>query len=285
MATSTSAGAMGVEQLGGHRRPGGRLGRRRVRRQVLGEDPTLGRSVGVEVLQHHEAGAGGDRAGEHAVLQRRELLRPAVVGRRVEAGVHDSGALAHGRGERRVAGITGDAHRAGNGPAGAADGDHLVAAAHQGIDEVPADLTDPEHDVAVHRVPLRPSASGRAAVSTRDGDRPARAEHGVVPLDVHADRRRDRPAEGPQRGRGRTARPVRYADPGGPAPRPGRSRRPRRRSRPGRRVRPSTSRTRSTRRRCRGRRRGRPRSRRASGAARRRVGAAPIPGRRRGTHR
>ena len=55
------------------------------------------RAVGVEVVEDDEPGAGAGRTGEDAALQRRELLVPAPVARRVEAEVDDVGAGADAR--------------------------------------------------------------------------------------------------------------------------------------------------------------------------------------------
>ncbi len=146
------AGSMCLEELGGHGRTRGGLGRRRVRRQRLDEVAPTGRSVGVEVVEDDEPGAGGGGAGEHAALQRGELLGPPPVVGGVEAAVDDVGAGACRGGERRVRCVSGDRPGSCNGAPGTADGDDVGAGGDEVGDDVTAHLTDPDdHVAAAHR--------------------------------------------------------------------------------------------------------------------------------------
>ena len=61
----------------------------------------------VDVLHAHQSGAGRLGGGEHAGLQRGELLRPSVVGR-VESLVDDASAVGDGGAEARISGVAAD---------------------------------------------------------------------------------------------------------------------------------------------------------------------------------
>ena len=146
-----AAGVVRVEEFGGHRGPGGGLGRGRLRLHGFDEVPAAGGAVGVEVVEHDEAGTGGLGPGEHAALQRRELLGPPAVVGGVQAEVDDVGARGDPGGERRVGGVAGDELGAGDGAAAAAvHGDDVVAEGDQLFDDEAADLAGAEDDVAGH---------------------------------------------------------------------------------------------------------------------------------------
>ena len=68
----------------------------------------MGGPVGVEVVEHDEPSAGGFGPGEHAVLERWELLGPAGVVPCVEAEVHGVGAGGDLGGEGGVGRVAAD---------------------------------------------------------------------------------------------------------------------------------------------------------------------------------
>ena len=142
---------MDGKQLFGHCRPGRRLGRRGPRGQRLDEIQPVGRSVGVEVVQHDEASSGGLDAGEHASLQRRELLGPSAVAAGVEAEVDHIRSRRDPRREGLVGGVTDDQLGARDVAASTTvHGHDVVAAVDELLDDQPADLAGAEDDMAVH---------------------------------------------------------------------------------------------------------------------------------------
>jgi hypothetical protein len=142
------ARVVGGEQLLGHRGARGGLLRGRVRGRGLDQWLPVRRSVGVQVVQHDEAGSGCPGAGEDAALQGRELVGPAFVVERIEAEVDGVRAGADLGGERGVGRVTSDgAGSAGAGVAVAVDRDDVVACGGEVGDEGMADLTGPEDDV------------------------------------------------------------------------------------------------------------------------------------------
>jgi hypothetical protein len=145
------AGAVGFEEFGRHGGAGGGLTRARVRLEGLDQGLSAGRTVGVEVVQDDEAGAGCLGCGQGGPLQRGELLRPAVVVGGVEAEVDDVRPGRGAGGERWVGGVSADHSRAGQvGVAAAVDGDDVVAAGDELTDDEAADLAGAEHDVTGH---------------------------------------------------------------------------------------------------------------------------------------
>ena len=217
MTTSTSPAAWAVEQLFGHRGPGGGLRRGRVGGHRLDQRPALGRTVGVEVVQDDEPGAGAGGTREDASLQRRELLAPAVVVHRVETEVDDVRSRADPDGEGGVGGVPTDHDGTWEGAAAVAvDGDDVVAGGDELLDEGVADLAGTEDDVAhqeLFSVRKRVwSRTGRTAVSRVTVRAPAGAEDGELLLDLDADRRGHRPADRP--GRGKVGRPEECDRPG-----------------------------------------------------------------------
>jgi hypothetical protein len=142
------AGLVRGQQLGGHRRPGGRLGRCRVGGQGFDQVAAAGGAVGVEIVQDDEARARGFGGGEDSVLQRREIPGPVVVARGVEAEINRVRAGADPRRERRIGGVAGDYLRAVDGAeAGTVHRGHVGAQADEPLGYQAADLSGAEDDV------------------------------------------------------------------------------------------------------------------------------------------
>ena len=161
------AGLVRGEQLGGHRRPGGGLGRGRVGGQGLDQVAAAGGAVGVEVVQDDEAGACGFGGGEDPSLHRREFPGPVVVVRGVEAEVNRVGAGADTGREHRIGGVPGDYARAVDGAAaGTVHRRHVGAQADEPLGHQAADLPGAEDDVTAHdcSLSLAFSRTGRTTV-------------------------------------------------------------------------------------------------------------------------
>ena len=197
---------MGGEQLVGHRRPGRRLGRRRSRAERLDQVLAVRSGRRRRGCRARPDGRRRPRPRRARPLQRRELLGPAVVARRVEAEVDDVGSCGDPGGEVRIGGVAGE-HGCSreHAVAAAVHGDDVDAALDELLDDEAADLAGAEDDVAGHaRGSFRAvEREGEDDGQGGDDDCAARSEDGELLLDLDADCGGDRPSEGPDHGQHR----------------------------------------------------------------------------------
>jgi len=102
------ARCVGPEQGVGHGRPGRRFRRCGMSGHGLDQVPAPGWAVAVEVVEDDQAGPGPGGSGQDALLEGRELLRPAGVTAGVEAERDAVCSCADARGEGEVGGVAGD---------------------------------------------------------------------------------------------------------------------------------------------------------------------------------
>ena len=141
-------GVVGGHQVAGHRGADAALAGVGLVGAVLGERPSVGAPVHVDVVHHDQARAGGLRGRDRGRLQTGELLAPPVI-RRIEGLIDDASAMRHRRREGRI----GDVARGGLdardrlAQPGAVDDAHRFAAPDERLGDGHADGTGTEHDM------------------------------------------------------------------------------------------------------------------------------------------
>ena len=171
-------GVVGGHQVAGHRGADAALAGVGVVGAVLGERPSVGAPVHVDVVHRDQARAGGLGGGDRRRLQAGELLRPAVI-RRVQCLVDDASAARRRRREGGIADVAGDGLNARHRLAqpGAVDDAHRLAAAGQRLGDGHPDGAGAEHDMVdgVHH-----AAGARAGVK-RASRRPLSSVNSSAP--------------------------------------------------------------------------------------------------------
>ena len=146
--TWTRSASWGGHEVVGHLGADAALAGVRVVGAILGERPSVGAPVHVDVVHRDQARAGGLRGGDRRRLQGGKLPSPAVV-RRVQCLIDDVCAARRRRREGGIGDVAGDGLDAGHrlAKAGAVDDAHGFAAAGQRLGDRHPDGAGTEHDM------------------------------------------------------------------------------------------------------------------------------------------